>query len=144
MTETATVKVDVETGRMEFLVSDADVDEYLAAMGIEDRLFMAPGANLRRVVPPELICKIAMMEVIQDYCIRVIGPNIRAKQGFEFKALVHVGERITAVGKLVEGYEKRGKQFVTFEMKFSNEADELLVVDRRTQLITKPGFRLEH
>ena len=135
-------QIGTETGRMELVINDSDVDDYLRAMDMDASLYPrdSPG---RRIAPPELAPKLAMMTLIQDYCLRVIGNNIRAKQAFVCLKPVYVGTRIQAVGKLVDAYERRGKQFVTFEAVFTDEAGKQLVIDRRTQLVTGANFKLE-
>lgn len=140
--QTQAPQIGTETGRIELVIGDRDVDDYLHAMDMDASLYPRDGTG-KRIAPPELAPKLAMMTLIQDYCLRVIGNNIRAKQAFVCLKPVYVGSRIRAVGRLVDTYERRGKQFVTFEAVFTDEAGERLVIDRRTQLVTGANFKLE-
>ena len=131
------------TGSLRFTVADRDVDEFLASMDADLPVFVAQQGDEPRLVPPELVAKMGMMAVIQDWCLKEIGPNIRAKQAFRFIEPVYVGMEVCGEGRLVESYEKRGRRFVTFEAEYRDVDGRLLVVDRRTQLVTVEGFNLQ-
>jgi MaoC dehydratase-like protein len=96
-----------------------------------------------RVAPPDLVPKLAMTDLFQTFFHRDIGPNIRAKQAFKFFEPVRPGMKVKAVGHLVEKYERRGKHFVTLEALFTDEKGTPLVLDRRTQLVLSPDFKIK-
>ncbi len=138
------VKVGAETGRVDLLVTDAMIEEYLEAMELDLRWFAAPSPPYAaRIAPPDMVPKLSMNALFQEFLHREIGPNIRAKQAFSFYAPIPVGTRVHAVGRLVEKYERRGRRFVTFEALFTDDSGKKLVLDRRTQLVLGQDFNIE-
>ena len=139
-----TVPIGAETGRAEIVVTDALIDEYLAAMGLDLAWFSKGAAPYdKRIAPPDMVPKLLMNALFQEYMHREIGNNIRAKQAFVFYVPIPVGTKVTAVGHLVEKYERRGRRFVTFEALFIDEEGRKLVLDRRTQLVLGENFNIE-
>lgn len=138
------LQVGTETGRFELTVTGEMIDEYLASMD-NDHPWSAgtEGPFGGRTAPPDLVPKLAMTALFQEYIQRDIGPNIRAKQAFKFFAPVRPGTKVQAVGRLVEKYERRGKRFITLEALFTDEKGTPLVLDRRTQLVLSPDFQLQ-
>lgn len=139
-----TIPIGAETGRAELVVTDAMIDAYLAAMELDLPWFCQPTAPYAaRLAPPDMVPKLCMDRLFQDYMHRELGPNIRAKQAFSFYAPVTVGMTVRAVGHLVEKYERRGRRFVTFEALFTDADGRALVRDRRTQLVLGDNFRID-
>ena len=138
------LQLGMETGRFELTVTGEMIDEYLASMDNDHPWFTAKeGPFGGRTAPPDLVPKLAMTALFQEFIQRDIGPNIRAKQAFKFLAPVLVGTKVRAVGRLVEKYERRGKRFITLEALFTDEAGNPLVLDRRTQLVLSPEFKMQ-
>jgi hypothetical protein len=138
------LEVGMETGRFEVTVTGEMIDEYLASMDNDHPLFTGGGSSPgARTAPPDLVPKLGMTALFQEFVQRDIGPNIRAKQAFKFFAPVRPGTRVRAVGRLVEKYERRGKRFVTLEALFTDDAGTPLVLDRRTQLVLSPDFKMQ-
>jgi acyl dehydratase len=138
------VNVGAETGRTDLLVTDAMIDQYLEAMELDLPWFAAAAPPYAtRVAPPDMVPKLCMNALFQDFLHREIGPNIRAKQAFSFYAPIPVGTRVHAVGRLVEKYERRGRRFVTFEAVFTDDSGRKLALDRRTQLVLGQDFNIE-
>lgn len=134
----------METGRFELTVTGEMIDEYLASMDNDHPWFTGKGSPLgARTAPPDLVPKLAMTALFQEFIQRDIGPNIRAKQAFKFFAPVHPGVKVQAVGRLVEKYERRGKRFITLEALFTDDNGNPLVLDRRTQLVLSPDFKMQ-
>jgi acyl dehydratase len=134
----------METGRLELTVTGEMIDEYLASMDNDHPWFTGKGSPLgARTAPPDLVPKLAMTALFQEFIQRDIGPNIRAKQAFKFFAPVHPGVKVQAVGRLVEKYERRGKRFITLEALFTDDNGNPLVLDRRTQLVLSPDFKMQ-
>jgi len=78
------------------------------------------------------------MDVLfQEYAGRVVGRNMRARQAYKFYAPIKPGMTVSAIGRLTDKYEKRGKRFVTFEALFVDEAGNPLVLDMRTQYVSQ-------
>ncbi len=134
----------METGRFKLTVTDEMVDEYLASMDNDHPWFTGGESPFGgRTAPPDLVPKLAMTALFQEFIHRDIGPNIRAKQAFKFLAPIRVGTRVRAIGRLVEKYERRGKRFITLEALFTDEAGTPLVLDRRTQLVLSSDFQMQ-
>ena len=138
------LQIGIETGRVELTVTGRMIDEYLDSMD-SDHPWFTGGENPfgARTAPPDLVPKLAMTALFQEFIHREIGPNIRAKQAFKFFAPVHPGMKVQAVGRLVEKYERRGKHFVTLEALFTDDKGTPLVLDRRTQLVLSPDFKMQ-
>jgi acyl dehydratase len=138
------LQIGTETGRFEVTLTGAMIDDYLDSMDNDHPWFAGTSSPFgARAAPPDLVPKLAMTALFQDFIQREIGPNIRAKQAFKFFAPVHPGMRVQAVGRLVEKYERRGKRFVTLEAVFTDERGTPLVLDRRTQLVLSPDFKMQ-
>ncbi len=90
-----------------------------------------------------MVPKLAMTELSENFCNRVVGPNIRAKQAFRFFAPVRAGAVVRGVSTLVEKYERRGRRFVTLEALFSDADGTKLVLDRRTQFVLPDDFAIK-
>jgi acyl dehydratase len=134
-----------EAGRFEITVTDAVVDTYLAIMELDAPCFLrATPPFTTRIAPSDMVPKLAMTDLSENFCNRVVGPNIRAKQAFQFFAPVRVGTKVSAICTLVDKYEKRERRFVTLEAVFTDEDGTKLVVDRRTQLVLPPDFAMKH
>src|ERR1035437_199410 len=90
-----TLQIGVETGRADLVVTDAMIDEYLAAMELDLPCFTvgAPPYDAR-IAPPDMVPKLCMNVLFQDYLHRDIGANIRAKQAFTFYAPIPVGTAV--------------------------------------------------
>lgn len=128
-----------ETGSIEFVLTERMIDEYLEAMECSHPWFEGGALPYpTRIAPTDMLAKIAMTEVFQNYIHRELGPNMRARQSFKFCAPVPVGTKIKAIGRLTEKYEKRGKRFVTLEAVFTDEHGKELLVDKRTQYLFPP------
>ncbi|GAA4331623.1 hypothetical protein GCM10023144_20510 [Pigmentiphaga soli] len=143
MTPWEELAVGTETGRITLTVTAAAIDEYNAATGDTHPWFAAGAAADSpygtRVAPPDMLPKLAMDALFQDFLGRVVGRNMRAKQEFSFHAPLPVGSVVTAVGHLVERYERRGKRFITLEGTFRDQDGRVVLVDRRTQYIPQPA-----
>ncbi len=138
------VAVGAETGRAELVVTDKMIDRYLEAMELDLSWFAAAREPYKtRLAPPDMVPKLCMQALFQDFLHREIGANIRAKQAFSFYAPVAVGTRVRAVARLVEKYERRGRRFLTFEALFTDESGRKLALDRRTQLVLGENFDIE-
>jgi acyl dehydratase len=137
------IPLGVETGRVEIVVTDAVIDSYRASMDLDIAWFTtgAPPYGMR-IAPPDMVPKLAMEPMFQDYLNSNIGQNIRAKQTFKFFAPVMVGTTVRGVGHLVEKYERRGRRFVTLEGLFTDAAGRHLVLDRRTQMLLSDDFNM--
>ena len=136
-----TLQVGQKVGAVAIAVSDAMVDAYAAAVGDSNLLFMERDAAGRRIAHPELLPKLAMDSLWMPLFDRM--PNIRARQAYTFLAPVRTGETYTAVGAVVDKYEKRGRLFVVFEAIFKDARGEEVLRDRRTQLVLSEAVAIK-
>jgi hypothetical protein len=135
--------VGIETGRFEIAVTDQVIDDYLAMMELDLPCFKtATEPYGTRIAPPDMVPKLAMETMFQDFLNGQIGTNIRAKQMFRFFTPVTVGTRVHGVGRLAEKYERRGRRFVVMEGLFTDGKGRQLVLDRRTQMILGENFAM--
>ncbi len=133
-----------ETGRFDVTVTDAMIDDYVASMDNDHPWFTGKESPFGgRTAPPDLVPKLGMTALFQDFIYREIGPNIRAKQAFRFIAPVTAGMHVQAVGRLVDKYERRGKRFITLEALYTDDQGAELVLDRRTQLVLGADFKMQ-
>ncbi len=133
-----------ETGRFDVTVTDAMIDDYVASMDNDHPWFTGKESPFGgRTAPPDLVPKLGMTALFQDFIYREIGPNIRAKQAFRFIAPVTAGMHVQAVGRLVDKYERRGKRFITLEALYTDDQGGELVLDRRTQLVLGADFKMQ-
>jgi acyl dehydratase len=128
-----TLRVGDRVGEAIVRVTDAMVDAYAAAVGDFNPLFMEKDGTGCRIAHPELLPKYAMDALWVPLFDRM--PNIRAKQTYTFVAPVRTGETYTAVGRVADKYEKRGRLFVVFEAIFIDKRGHEVLRDRRTQLV---------
>jgi len=134
-----------ESGRFEITVTDALIDTYLESMELDLPCYRHPTPPFdTRIAPSDMVPKLAMSTLSEAFCNRVVGPNIRAKQSFQFYAPVRVGTVVRAVSRLVDKYERRERRFVTLEALFVDADGTKLVLDRRTQLVLPPDFAMKN
>jgi acyl dehydratase len=121
---------------VELVVTGPMIDEYLEAMELAHPWFSGGESPFQgRIVPSDMIAKLAMTDVFQNYIQRELGPNMRSRQAFKFFAPIPVGMKVKATGRLTEKYERRGKRFVTMEALFTDEQGTPLLLDKRTQYL---------
>lgn len=136
-----TLQLGVVSGSIAVEIDDAMVDEFVDAMEIADDRFAAkPGA--RRQAPSHAVPKIGLYPLYIDYLNAHIGDGVFAKQHFRFIEPIFVGDTISATGRLVEKYERRGKHYVVFEGEFKNAAGTPVLYERRTIMVVSPEFTI--
>ncbi len=136
--------IGTEAGRVEITVTDALIDGYVESMELDCAFFLRPTPPFEaRIAPPDMVPKLAMAELSEAFCNRVLGPNIRAKQGFHFFAPILAGQVVRGTSHVVEKYERRNRRFVTLEALFVDIAGTQLVLDRRTQLVLGADFAIK-
>ena len=128
------------TGSEEFVVTDVMIDEYLDAMELDHPWFSSGVSPYKvRIAPTDMIAKLSMIDVFQNYIQRELGPNMRSRQAFKLYAPIRAGMKVKATGRLAEKYERRGKRFVTMEALFTDEEGAALLLDKRTQYLLPPA-----
>ncbi|MCL4186867.1 MAG: MaoC family dehydratase N-terminal domain-containing protein [Rhodobacteraceae bacterium] len=138
------IPIGGETGRIEFEITDALIDEYVAAIELDPRLIEAEvDADGRRVAPLDLVPKHAMRTLFIDYVFDKLGPSMRAKQAYEFVNPAKVGMRVSAVGRISDKYERRGKRYVAFETTYFDQDGTPLLHDRRAVIVLGDNFKLK-
>jgi acyl dehydratase len=136
--------IGTEAGRVEIAVTDAMIDDYLETMELDCPFFLRPIPPFAaRIAPPDMVPKLAMAVLSEAFCNRVVGPNIRAKQVFQFFVPVFAGTLVRATSRVVEKYERRNRRFVTLEALFVDGAGQRLALDRRTQMVLGSDFAMK-
>ncbi len=128
------VAVGTLSGSFDGIITDEMVDNYLLAMGNGLPIYRRQPDGTR-LVPPDLVPRLAMRPLFSHFVRRTFGRSIRAKHEIRYFRPYHVGMRIRADGHLVEKYEKRGNRFLIFEAAFRSDGDEPMLHDRRTVMI---------
>lgn len=137
-TEWQDLEIGVETGRFSLFVTNEIIDEYVDSLEITHPWYTSPNSPYGgRIAPPDMLPKLGMDVLFQEYAGRVVGRNMRARQAYKFYAPIKPGMTVSAIGRLTDKYEKRGKRFVTFEALFVDEAGNPLVLDMRTQYVSQ-------
>lgn len=143
VTRVEDVDVGVVSGVAEIAITDEVVDEFLAAMEMDDPIFrLGAVQGGKRLAPSHLPPKLALYPLYGDFIEREFGGAVFAKQTFRFHNPVWVGSTVKATAKLIETYERRGKNFVVFEGQFSDEANKPLATERRTVIPLFPAFSM--
>lgn len=134
----------VESGRVQFTITDEMVDEHIQAAGLGPDWLGPQHSIVRgegRIAPPDMMSRLWGTDLIYRFQNATIGPSVRYKQVYTFHAPVLVGMEIVASGTLTRKYEKRDRKFVQYEVKFLSTAGKLLVVDERTQMLLGVDFQ---
>jgi hypothetical protein len=134
------IKIGVESGSIDMIVTDEMIDEYSESMECDYQAFLRDAESTDRIVPPDMVPKLAMRPLFTNYLNQHIGKGVRAKQAFKFHHPVQVGMRVRAVGYLVDKYERRDKRFVSFEALFESDVATPLLTDRRSIMVVQPNF----
>ena len=136
------IPIGGETGRIEFEITDELIDEYIAAIEHDPELLTDEvDPDGRRVAPLDLVPKHAMRTLFIDYIFANLGPSMRAKQAYQFVNPAKVGMKISAIGRISNKYEKRGKRFVAFETTYFDQDGMPLLHDRRAVVVLGENFR---
>lgn len=137
------VTIGTESGTVEIDLTDAIVDEFLAAMEVDEPLFTKGAVESgKRLAPPHLAPKLSLYPLYGKYIDGELGGAVFAKQTFTFHAPAWVGTKVRGRAKIVDKYERRGKNFVVFEGEFTDEAGKPLVTERRTVMPIASGFKM--
>lgn len=137
------IRVGTETGAIDMVVTDDMVDEYLAAVEL-DEAALAPAADGEgRIAPPDMVPKLTMRTLFIDYTFANIGPSVRAKQAYRFLKPVRVGTRVRAVGRISDKYERRGKRFVAFQATYVDADGTPLIQDDRAIIVLADNFKIK-
>lgn len=92
---------------------------------------------VRGIVPPGLtISEHARMNFRENPSLKA---GIWAKSEHEFIKPFKVGSTITITGKVVEKYQKRGRDYVVSEYRTVDENGELLMRSRETGVVVEMG-----
>jgi hypothetical protein len=140
------VPLGAQSGTVTFVVTDEMVDQHLAAaeMGT-DWLPGAAAEDMRpgrgRIAPIDMISRLYGNDLMYKFHNAKIGQSVRAKQSSVFHSPARVGMEITATGHLKTKYEKRGRKFIGYELRFVDADGTLLLVDQRVLMVLDEGFQ---
>lgn len=137
------VKVGTETGKVDFVVTDAMVDDYLAAAEIDGAWLQSFSVNGKRIAPIDLLPKVGMNALFTEYMLANVGRNVRVKQGFKIFAPSYVGMHVRAIGHISDKYEKPGRRFVALEATFTDSDGKPLITDQRVVTVLGENFKMK-
>ena len=150
--EYADAIVGDETPAQEYVVAPARIAKYVAASGDNNPLYTDADAA-RRLGFRDTLVPLAVTKVLprmrrhslmkQRGFVHPIRPTAFARWEHQLFAPIRPGDVITATTRLAEKYEKRGRQYLVFEVVGRNQRGEKVVEYRHTSLWsgTKPEDR---
>ena len=137
------IEIGEVTGRVDFIVTSEMADEYIAAVGMPSSHTAALNSSAGRLVPVDMVCKLSMRELFTKFTVGQLGPNLRAKQTYRFIRPILVGTRVSAVGRITDKYQKRGKSYLTLHATFVDESGQSLVVDERVVILLSGDVKIK-
>ncbi len=137
------ITVGAQTGSVDFVVTEAMVDEHLAAVELDGKWLEEPSDGGKRVIPSDLLPKLSMKALFTDYMLTNVGPNMRVKQTFKFFSPVYSGTRILATGRISDKYEKSAKRYVALEAMFTDTEGTPLMLDQRVVTVLGENFKMK-
>jgi len=137
------IEIGEVTGSVDFVVTTEMADEYIAAVGMQSSHIAALNTSAGRFVPVDMVCKLSMRELFTKFTVGQLGPNLRAKQTYRFVHPIRVGTRVSAVGRVTDKYERRGKRYLTLHATFVDESGQSLVVDERAVILLSGDVKIK-
>jgi len=135
--------VGIETEPIEEVLSRETVLWYAHALDTPNDDWYRYGSPLGEpIVPPAVLRTVGMgMRTIR---ISAPGGNVNAGTAVEYKKPVKVGTKISARGKLTEKYEKRGKWYLVWEVRITDEGDEEILIGTYTNCALPAGQKVQY
>lgn len=130
------VEVDETFGPIELVLDDHYLKSY--AFAVDDSGFLSDG----QPVPAGAIVKELMLVFLSKYdCNKIVG--LHQKEEARCHKPVYPGARLTLTGSYIDKYQKRGKGYVVLEAEARDEAGDLVMIQRSTEVMRIPeGVRL--
>ena len=115
-----------------YLVTPEDVDTYAFAVDDHHPWFFGPSPFGGPVAHPTLVANQALRLRHSRY---VVHAGLHAKMQFEFLEPIRAGIRVRSRGRVVDKYERRGKQYMVTEFVTEDDAGTTLVRGQFTQML---------
>jgi acyl dehydratase len=117
----------------DFLVRPEDVETFAFAVDDHHPWFFEDSPFGGAIAPPVLLGNQALTMRHSRY---IVPAGLHAKMQFEFVEPVHVGMRVRSYGKVIDKFEKRGRQYMVTEFTTKNEENgAVLMRGQFTQMI---------
>jgi len=115
-----------------YLITPEDVDTYAFAVDDHHPWFFGASPFGGPVVHPTLVANQALRLRHSRY---VVHAGLHAKMQFEFLEPMQPGMRVRSRGRLIDKYERRGKQYMVTEFVTEDDAGRALVRGQFTQML---------
>jgi acyl dehydratase len=143
MTDFKKLTYDVLTVGEEFvsdehLVTPEDIETYAFAVDDHHPWFSGPSPFGGPVAHPTLMANQALHLRHGKYLVHA---GLHAKMEFKFLAPIQPGMRVRSRGRLIDKYERRGRQYMVTQFVTEDEAGTELVRGQFTQMLIPEGTR---
>lgn len=118
----------------EHLITPEDVETYAFAVDDHHPWFLGDSPFGGSVAHPTLLGNQALRLRHSKY---IVHAGLHAKMEFHFLQPVRPGMRVRSRGKLIDKYERRGRQFMVTEFVTEDETGTALIRGQFTQMLFK-------
>jgi acyl dehydratase len=122
-----------EVGRKEIVVTEELIKRHADAIGA-DRAWYLQDSPFGGIIAPPTLFVSETLKVVDDHYGRF--GSIHAKQVWEFKKPVKLGDRVKVVVKIADKYVKRERAYVVFEFIAAGQDGEEYCRGLHTSLIS--------
>jgi 3-hydroxybutyryl-CoA dehydratase len=120
------------------LVTPEDIEAYAFAVDDHQDLFTDPSAAGGRMAHPTLMANQALHLRHSKY---IVHAGLHARMEFNFIEPVRPGMRVRSRGRVIDKYERRGRQYMVTEYVTEDERGTALVRGQFTQMLIPEGSR---
>jgi 3-hydroxybutyryl-CoA dehydratase len=120
------------------LVTPEDIDAYAYAVDDHHEWWSGPSPLGGPVAPPTMLGNQALHLRHSKY---IVHAGLHAKMEFNFLEPIRPGMRVRSRGRVVDKYERRGRQYMVTEFVTEDEAGHALVRGQFTQMLIPEGTR---
>ena len=120
------------------LVTPEDVEAYAFAVGDDNPWFSGPSPFGGPVAHPTLMANQALSLRHSKY---IVHAGLHAKMEFSFLEPVRPGMRVRSRGRVIDKYERRGRQYMVTAYVTEDETGAPLVRGQFTQMLIPEGTR---
>ena len=135
----------------EFAVTAEDIRDFAEAVGDLNPLYLDPQAARQAgyaavIAPPTFCMHLRGGRMVPDVPLEPGFTSLHAGQEFEFYDEIYAGRTYSAVGKLVEVYEKTGRSgplgVIVREMVVRDAAGKTVLILRERQMVRSPEKKI--
>ena len=121
-----------DLGTLELRITDEMVQHYIKGLDAPNPWYTAASPFGGPVAHPTFAANQALRLRHSRY---VVHAGLHAKMQFEFLEPIRVGMRVRSRGRVIDKYERRGKQYMVTEFITEDEAGIRLVRGQFTQML---------